>query len=159
MVANVSSRSVRAARGLLKWSLRDLERESGVALKTLQLLEADRPYRDATAHKIAAAFTRWGVELLNGNAPGARQRLTGPADLTGLQFVIARRRVDGTYRVLFEVPARRRPPGWRAATPLPIRAPRTGDLSSPDEVRRIKADAEALLEQLHQDREIDSGGT
>lgn len=60
------------------------------------------------------------------------------------KYVIVRPRSDGTYRVLFEVPARLRPFGWLATTPLPINPPRTGDLNDPDERFRIKRDAATL---------------
>lgn len=55
-------------------------------------------------------------------------------------------RADGTFRVLFEIPPRLRPSGWSPTIPLPRQAPRTGDLTSADEVARIQADAEALYQ-------------
>lgn len=60
------------------------------------------------------------------------------------KFVTVRRRVDGTSRVLFEVPARLRPSDWSPTLPLPLLAPRTGDLTNADEVARIQADAARL---------------
>lgn len=57
-------------------------------------------------------------------------------------------RADGTYRVLFMVPARLRPNGWPATIPLPREGRRTGDLTNPDELTRIVADADALNAEL-----------
>lgn len=68
------------------------------------------------------------------------------------QYVTLRQRADGTYRVLFEVPPRLRPSGWLPTFPLPIRQPRTGNLSDAAEVARIKADAAQLLQELREAR-------
>jgi integrase len=68
-----------------------------------------------------------------------------PADLG--PCVVARPRADGTWRVLFEVPARNRPPGWPSTRPLPT-VGRRGDLTDPAEVARIRADAERLHAEL-----------
>ncbi|QTC90441.1 helix-turn-helix domain-containing protein [Brevundimonas goettingensis] len=67
--------AMRAARALLKWTMRDLERESGVALATINAIENSkrpRPPQAATATKIAQAFADHGVELLGDGKPGAR---------------------------------------------------------------------------------------
>jgi hypothetical protein len=64
------------------------------------------------------------------------------------RYVTLRRRKDGTYRVLMEVPARLRPSGWSAAIPLPVEGARTGDLSDAGEIARIKADAAKLYTRL-----------
>jgi len=64
------------------------------------------------------------------------------------RYVTTRPRKDGTRRVLFEVPARLRPSGWSAAIPLPLEAPRSGDLRNAQEVARIQADAKALYDSL-----------
>lgn len=64
------------------------------------------------------------------------------------KYVTLRRRQDGTYRVLMEVPARLRPSGWSAAIPLPVSGARTGNLEDLEEVARIQADAKSLYERL-----------
>lgn len=64
--------------------------------------------------------------------------------------VTARRRADGTYRVLFEV-RRNRPPDWPSTIPLPLNRPRTGNLGDAAEVARIFADVEGTRERDHQD--------
>ncbi len=60
-------------------------------------------------------------------------------------------RQDGTHPVVFEVPARLRPPGWPSSRPLPIEN-RRGDLTDAAEVARIQADAKVMYDQLLRDR-------
>lgn len=72
--------------------------------------------------------------------------------LTLGKYVTLRRRVDGTFRVFFQVPARLRPQGWLSLIPLPLDAPRTGDLTDLSEVARIQADAKKLYASLKGDR-------
>jgi len=75
MTSKLTGPACRAARGLLKWTVRDLAREAGVSPTTVNLLEADRPFRQATADAIVAAFDRHNVEITNGNGTGARLRV------------------------------------------------------------------------------------
>lgn len=85
----------------------------------------------------------------NSNSPSTRK----PSRPLGLgRFVIARRRKDGTHRVLFELPPRLRPSGWSPTTPMPITGARKGDLSDPSEVARIRADAAELYQDYLRDR-------
>ncbi len=63
-------------------------------------------------------------------------------------YVVIKPREDGSHRVLFVVPLRLRPPGWPPTLALPLEEPRGGDLSDPDEVRRIRSDAELLYSRL-----------
>lgn len=64
----------RAARALLGWSMRDLREHAGVSLPTIQAIEAGGDFRASTADKIIEAFAAHGVEILNGDAPGARMK-------------------------------------------------------------------------------------
>ncbi|WP_354297748.1 tyrosine-type recombinase/integrase [Phenylobacterium koreense] len=64
------------------------------------------------------------------------------------RYVTVRPRLDGTARVLFEVPKRLRPSDWSAAIPLPVNGERRGDLTDAEEVARIQADAKRLLDRL-----------
>jgi transcriptional regulator with XRE-family HTH domain len=66
--------AMRAGRALLKWTMRDLASKSGVGLVTINAIENGRPYRDGTAETLVATFASHGVDLLNGDAPGARMR-------------------------------------------------------------------------------------
>lgn len=76
----VTAEGCRAARAILKWSMRDLAERSGVAWTTINRLEAGAAARDATAAKIVAAFEAEGVELV------------ADAERTGAVLVLARRR-------------------------------------------------------------------
>lgn len=73
-MTNLSPEACRAGRAILKWSTRDLAARSGVAWTTINQIENGKPFRQSTAERIAAAFSAEGVELLNGEAPGARLR-------------------------------------------------------------------------------------
>jgi len=72
MTAKLTGAACRAGRALLKWSTRDLAREANASPATINLLEADRPYRAGTADRIVEAFNRHGVEITNGHGTGAR---------------------------------------------------------------------------------------
>lgn len=52
--------------------MRDLAREAGVALATVNAIEAGSDYRASTGDKIMAAFASHEVEITNGNGTGAR---------------------------------------------------------------------------------------
>lgn len=64
---------VRAARGLLNWTLADLSARSGISAKTIQRWESNqhRPTQE-TRTRIRAAFEEMGIEFLNGGQPGVR---------------------------------------------------------------------------------------
>lgn len=71
---NLTPEAMRAARALLKWTMRDLAEKSGVSLPTINAAENGRQQRDATTAALVDAFAAHGVEILNGDAPGARMR-------------------------------------------------------------------------------------
>jgi DNA-binding transcriptional regulator YiaG len=64
---------VRAARGLLNWTLADLSARSGISAKTIQRWESNqhRPTQE-TRTRIRAALEEMGIEFLNGGQPGVR---------------------------------------------------------------------------------------
>ncbi len=65
------------------------------------------------------------------------------------RYVFPRRRADGTFNVLFEVPKRLRPRDWPPSKPLPVNHRRTGDLERrPEEVAAIVAEAARLNAEL-----------
>lgn len=76
----VAPEACRAARAILKWSMRDLAERSGVAWTTINRLEAGATAREATAAKIVAAFEAEGVDLVGG------------PDRAGAVLIYARRR-------------------------------------------------------------------
>lgn len=67
----------RAARALLRLTVRDLGERTGIAFETISAFENGRPMRDANRAKLLAAFDAAGVDILNGNSPGARMRPLG----------------------------------------------------------------------------------
>lgn len=74
MAAKLTGPASRAARGLLKWSIRELADASGVSTPTIVKLEADDPIGEGTAEKLRSAFAAHGVEITNGDGTGARLR-------------------------------------------------------------------------------------
>ncbi|MCB9701886.1 MAG: transcriptional regulator [Myxococcales bacterium] len=66
----------RAARALLRWTVQDLHKASGVAAHTISTFEArsapDRKFRTATLTTLQLAFERAGIEFLGDGAPGVR---------------------------------------------------------------------------------------
>lgn len=70
----LTAAACRAARALLSWSQGDLVREANVSPNTVAKIEAGEAVRDATSAKIVETFMARGVEILNGDAPGARMR-------------------------------------------------------------------------------------
>ncbi|MFA5119838.1 helix-turn-helix domain-containing protein [Zavarzinia sp.] len=71
----VTSAQVRAARGLLNWTVRDLAEKSGVHRNTVTRIETDAT---ASGHALAAICTALetaGVEFIAENGGGAGVRL------------------------------------------------------------------------------------
>lgn len=73
-MAALKPEACRAARAILRWTTDDLTRHSGVAGTTINRLENGQPSRASTEARLIAAFAAHGVEILNGDAPGARVR-------------------------------------------------------------------------------------
>jgi hypothetical protein len=71
-MAKLTPEACRAARGLLKWGVRDLGREAEISFETVVSFEGGRSLRPATEEKIVAAFAANGVEITNGDGTGAR---------------------------------------------------------------------------------------
>ena len=71
----VTSAQIRAARGLLDWTVRDLAERAGVPRNTLSNIETGA-YAGApeTLAAIRRVLERAGVEFTNGDAPGVRLR-------------------------------------------------------------------------------------
>ena len=62
----------RAARAILKWSVRDLAEEAGIAFSTVHRFELTGKASESTQAKIIEAFARYSVEITNGDGTGAR---------------------------------------------------------------------------------------
>jgi transcriptional regulator with XRE-family HTH domain len=71
----VTSAQVRAARGLLNWTVRDLAEKAGVHRNTVTNIETERYAGDSeTLEAIRRALEKAGVEFTNGKRPGVRLR-------------------------------------------------------------------------------------
>ena len=71
----ISGRHIRAARGLIGWTQKDLAGKSKVALGTLRRMEeSDGPAstRTETLIRVMTALQKAGVEFLNDDRPGVR---------------------------------------------------------------------------------------
>jgi len=79
-------------------------------------------------------------------------RAETPAGLSLGKYVVLKPTGPGRARIHFSVPSKIRPKGWRAAIPLPLDEPRTGDLASSDEMNRVRSDAEMLYKSMTKER-------
>ncbi len=80
---SLTSRQIRAARGLLRWSAEDLAREAALGLATIRRAEgAENETSMTIANDLAVrrAFESAGVEFIdeNGGGPGVRMRKRTP---------------------------------------------------------------------------------
>jgi transcriptional regulator with XRE-family HTH domain len=155
--------AIRTMRAALGWSLRDLAAHSGLALNTVHAAESGSVVARKTERALRTALRVHGVTCRrSGDTVHVQIRQTGPSlrlrvaeELAGLPYVTLRGpREDGTYRVLFEVPARLRPQGWPPTRPLPVSARRRGDLTDQAEVAAIRSDAERFATALSSVRSI-----
>ena len=74
-MAELTPEACRAARGILKWSVRDLAEHAGIAFSTVHLFERGESVRAESKAKMIAAFAAMNVEITNGDGTGARLRL------------------------------------------------------------------------------------
>lgn len=71
-MAELTPEANRAARAILKWSVRDLAEHAGIAFSTVHRFESTGSATAATMDKIKAAFAAHDVEITNGDGTGAR---------------------------------------------------------------------------------------
>jgi transcriptional regulator with XRE-family HTH domain len=71
---NLTPQGCRAGRALLNWSVRDLGAKAGISGESISAFENGRPMRESNKDAVLAVFDQHGVEILNGNNPGARMR-------------------------------------------------------------------------------------
>jgi len=71
----VTSAQVRAARGLLNWTVRDLAEKSGVHRNTVTRIETEATAPGHSMAAVQAAFETAGVEFIPENGGGAGVRL------------------------------------------------------------------------------------
>lgn len=73
-MADLTPAANRAARGILKWSVRDVAENAGIAFSTVHRFEQTGIATETTKAKIVAAYTRHNVDITNGEGTGARLR-------------------------------------------------------------------------------------
>ena len=71
-MAELTPEANRAARAILKWSVRDLAAQAGIAFTTVHRFEKTGTATASTVKKIKAAFATCNVEITNGDGTGAR---------------------------------------------------------------------------------------
>lgn len=71
---NLTPPACKAARALMGWGVRELGAKCGISPDSVSQFENGRPMRETNKAKIVEVFEAHGVEILNGNAPGARMR-------------------------------------------------------------------------------------
>ncbi|HEV7322559.1 MAG TPA: helix-turn-helix transcriptional regulator [Ensifer sp.] len=71
-MADLTPEANRAARAILKWSVRDLADKAGIAFSTVHRFESTGSATESTKAKIKAAFAAHDVEITNGDYTGAR---------------------------------------------------------------------------------------
>ena len=71
---NLTPDGCRAGRALLRLSVRQLGDQAGISGQSISEFENGRPMRESNKAKLLEVFEAAGVEILNGDAPGARLR-------------------------------------------------------------------------------------
>lgn len=71
-MADLTPEANRAARAILKWSVRELAEHAGIAFSTVHRFESTGVATDATKDKIKAAYAMHHVEITNGDGTGAK---------------------------------------------------------------------------------------
>ncbi len=66
----VTSAQIRAARGLLNWTVRDLADRAGVHRNTVSRIETDATGHGHAIESIRRALEAEGIEFTNGGKPG-----------------------------------------------------------------------------------------
>lgn len=71
-MADLTPEANRAARAILKWSVRDLAEHAGIAFTTVHRFEQTGTATETTKAKIVAAYAANHVEITNGDGTGAK---------------------------------------------------------------------------------------
>ena len=71
-MADLTPEANRAARAILKWSIRELAENAGIAFSTVHRFETTGVATDTTKAKIIAAYAAHSVDITNGEGTGAR---------------------------------------------------------------------------------------
>lgn len=70
--AELTPEANRAARAILKWSVRELADKAGIAFTTVHRFETTGIATETTRAKIRSAYAAHNVEITNGRGTGAR---------------------------------------------------------------------------------------
>lgn len=73
-MADLTPDACRAARALLRWTVRELGEKCGISGESMSAFENGRPMRQSNRQRVVEVFEAHGVEILNGDSPGARLR-------------------------------------------------------------------------------------
>jgi len=73
-MAELTPEANRAARAILKWSVRELADKAGIAFTTVNRFELSGSATDTTKRKIMAAYEAQGVEIIDQGGTGAMLR-------------------------------------------------------------------------------------
>ena len=71
MMSELTPEANRAARAILKWSVRDLADHAGIAFTTVNRFELTGTATETTKGKIIAAYSAHGVMIVDNGARGA----------------------------------------------------------------------------------------
>jgi transcriptional regulator with XRE-family HTH domain len=78
MAARMTSAQMRAARGLLNWSVRELSERAGVHRNTITNFETGKSGGDPEImQKMVTVFEAAGVAFTNGDEPGVKLKKKG----------------------------------------------------------------------------------
>lgn len=80
MSTKLTPEACRAARALLNLTTHELAARIGVSPTTINGVEAGNAVRASTEQRIVDGLGKLGVEVLNGDSPGARLRRTAHDD-------------------------------------------------------------------------------
>lgn len=64
IVSDAPGKQLKAARALVGWSVRDLEEETGVTIKTISRIENGNDFRSSTFDKLIKALEQSGIEFI-----------------------------------------------------------------------------------------------
>lgn len=78
-MAELTPEANRAARAILRWSVRELAEHAGIAFTTVHRFESTGTASETTKAKIKAAYAAHDVEITNGNGTGAKLLRQGAA--------------------------------------------------------------------------------
>jgi transcriptional regulator with XRE-family HTH domain len=89
----VTSAQLRAARALLKWTVRDVAEKAGVHRNTVTRAETEETEHGHAVAQIVRTFEAAGVEFTNGGRPGVRMKQQASVETLNHQIAETRERI------------------------------------------------------------------